>query len=1413
MKKLFISGKILVTYVSVFAILAVSILSVFTGVSFTASAENTEGETETTVSYPISGKYDADVKFLEGGISYTDPNPAEKTVVSDFTGFDTTFWLTAEGNGTAAKPFIIKTANQFAAVATNNLVYDANISTNLDISKFTIGEGNILDTTGIAFKVADNVKAFNMNNTEQAIDLSGDKTAAEVEAALKNAEPKSGLLWLSKGNFAGRFDGNGVTVYGLKGSQRTTSSYVEPNEGLFPKGAGADIRNLTVKNCYFVGDSAAVLIGSSKTADNILVQNCAIYNNVVVVTRNNSADTYGGVIVGSVFSSADTSYQNAPINLSNSLIYGNDIKHSKTVSQHSKEYDMQYGLFGNCSNKSGATVTDSIVLDSAPYTLIHGYNAFHNSTYTNVYTNMLDKTINNVCYASDGAKKLEYTTVITSNNDGTVLHKFDTATDGVNNNVNYQRTHEVGTLVKVSADAIKGANAKNVLTGLDWSKWTVNTNGYPTPKIYKVREYSAGEPWSGEVALFYTSGSGSSASPYIINTAEELALMMTTAKAGEYYALGADININDTSADNWTNNAKQWFTSNDMPAFEASLDGKGHTVSGIYYKGNQKGEYGGLIPVLGANSSVKNITIADSELGGNSKSVLGAVAGMVADNSPKVIKLDAINVKDTVKFDSAATSGGIVGKIGYSAVNITDCISETAGLFSSVTGQANVKRCVSVGAYPFATADCVKATNVYTDTNGLDVDGVTVLENSAMKGDAAANNMSGLKFGTQWATTGSYPAPTGVAASSNGEIGEVWSGEIATSFAGGTGTENDPYIIETAEQLARCVYNTEEGKKYKLAADIYLNDVNGNLWESKVGCNEWFNQRTVRNPNATGNGFVFDGDGYVVYGLYLNNTDGDEYYRAGLFPYLNEKGTIKNVGLSEAYLLGSLELEQEVIGGIVGMVYDWDVDIEMPTHSRSETERITKDPAYAVRIPVIENCFVDHTCYIQGRTVGGIIATTGGTFTMDNCIFTGSLKGVERDSTSGLIGNDWGFGSRIYHCVSIPLTCDRPAGGASNSDWRSTLEHWCTLAYKTYYFSLHRMYNTYFEKIANPKLFAGENAKTTMEGLDWEEEIGDGGTWRTVEGGTPVLTVFAKHRTAEELEKFSCIGFPTPSTTLSFSTGTSEVVVDDIVAPMYSKITLPTPTREGYNFKGWHTFSDLTYLYPYDYQPPRNLVLYAEWEAKGVLQNFENYPNTLWDCDDKVWELNKPGIKSGYKSEYVHKGGKSMHLLGTSSENTDLLLNYEDMLTEGQSYTMTFWLTTDNASNPATLLSLVHNSKPVYLDTEVASEPMAVATGLKVGEWVQYSYSFTAKTKWVSLRATGNSSLYFDDIMITPISGVVNLNNSMQTTGGSGAGANGLVSPNTSDSTVTVVALVSAIMICAVITVISRKNLVEVIED
>ena len=80
----------------------------------------------------------------------------------------------------------------------------------------------------------------------------------------------------------------------------------------------------------------------------------------------------------------------------------------------------------------------------------------------------------------------------------------------------------------------------------------------------------------------------------------------------------------------------------------------------------------------------------------------------------------------------------------------------------------------------------------------------------------------------------------------------VWDGTIADSYAGGAGTEADPYLIETPQQLARMVgydvltnytadvTNGSTGKYYKLTADIYLNDVTASDWYTKSGLNEWY---------------------------------------------------------------------------------------------------------------------------------------------------------------------------------------------------------------------------------------------------------------------------------------------------------------------------------------------------------------------------------------------------------------------------------------------------------------------------------------------------------------------------------------------------------------------------------------------
>lgn len=318
-----------------------------------------------------------------------------------------------------------------------------------------------------------------------------------------------------------------------------------------------------------------------------------------------------------------------------------------------------------------------------------------------------------------------------------------------------------------------------------------------------------------------------------------------------------------------------------------------------------------------------------------------------------------------------------------------------------------------------------------------------------------------------------------------------------------------------------------------------------------------------------------------------------------------------------------------------------------------------------------------------------------------------------------------------------------------------------------------------------------------MDGLDWDN------IWRVEEDGTPVLRVFDKPERSGSI--FSDKTFNIPTVSINFMTGTSDVEVAPITGKPYEKVNLPTPVRPGYVFTGWYSFSDITLPYPYEYFLSRDINLYAGWEKNSVIQDFESYTYSIYDCDiDNRWNYNRPGSRIGYNVNFAHKGTKSMQLLDNSAEPADLLLNYEERLTVGQTYQMTFWATTDKANNPATTISLVHNNYPDYLNTEVGVEPMVTLTGLTVGDWKQYSYNFTALTSWVSIRATGNSSLYFDDFIIEPTGTILENTNYIN---GDISG----ISPSTGDN-MTAAVLVVAIISCAVVLIISKKNTVEVID-
>ncbi|MBQ3714206.1 MAG: hypothetical protein II892_01305 [Fibrobacter sp.] len=113
----------------------------------------------------------------------------------------------------------------------------------------------------------------------------------------------------------------------------------------------------------------------------------------------------------------------------------------------------------------------------------------------------------------------------------------------------------------------------------------------------------------------------------------------------------------------------------------------------------------------------------------------------------------------------------------------------------------------------------------------------------------------------------------------------------------GNGTSDSPYLIETADdlwklsELACCdikLMSLYQNSHYKLIADIDLKASAKKPWV----------------PIYIGVWGVFDGDGHTVSGIYVDSTRKDDYtiIRGGLF--LNNFGTIKNLGIADSHIYG-----------------------------------------------------------------------------------------------------------------------------------------------------------------------------------------------------------------------------------------------------------------------------------------------------------------------------------------------------------------------------------------------------------------------------------------------------------------------------------------------------------------------------
>ncbi len=241
--------------------------------------------------------------------------------------------------------------------------------------------------------------------------------------------------------------------------------------------------------------------------------------------------------------------------------------------------------------------------------------------------------------------------------------------------------------------------------------------------------------------------------------------------------------------------------------------------------------------------------------------------------------------------------------------------------------------------------------------------------------------------------------------------GEVWDGKVATAFAGGRGTAEAPYLIANGAQLARfaAIVNGTDGMERntaacgKLTADILLNDTEGweNWNESTKGLNSW---TPIGSGSQSFTG-ILDGDGHSVSGIYINSTANYQ----GLVGYLEEGGTLQNLGVKASYIKGG-----NSVGGLCGR-NDGTVTNCYNAGSVTGTGDYVGGLCGGNGSGTVTNCY--NTGSVTGsKQVGGVCGENSGTVT--NCYNAGNVTGT-RDYVGGVCGYNEGTVSNCYNTGNV----------------------------------------------------------------------------------------------------------------------------------------------------------------------------------------------------------------------------------------------------------------------------------------------------------------------------------------------------------------------------------------------------------
>ena len=881
---------------------------------------------------------------------------------------------------------------------------------------------------------------------------------------------------------------------------------------------------------------------------------------------------------------------------------------------------------------------------------------------------------------------------------------------------------------------MRGESAKTSMSGLNYTNVYQTVEG-GTPKLKIFTSIDGKDIVSSKDADFFGEGAGTLKDPFIIKTVEHLRYVVESIDTkGKYYKLGNDIYVNNTKDANWlNNNPAVWYTVEaGAVKFQGHFDGAGHKIYGLY-KNDTPTQYDGtgaqwvnvgtaLFPYADPEATIRNVHIRDSYLVG--KGTVGGIVGnvMLGKESAR-IQFIACSVDESVTL-KGFTVGGILGASHSRGVDLTYCYSTAkmsntgpsnrlSGLIGDIWGAKASSLESYTTDYQVTFGSLVNTTALYSPVEQF---GVTVLDKNSMIGPAAKQNMDFSWDKVWYIEKGKTPqlkvVPYGAEESLyyEGKKGQVWSGKISTGFAGGDGTQKNPYLIETPEQLARIfAVQSSEFTYYKVMADLKLNDTSKANWEETAKM--WYaGQYYFRG--------VFDGNGHVVSGLYYRNENNNDNSWAGLFQAIGHSSTIKRIGVTQSKIINTGNAHTYA-AAICGYLEHW------------------RDRGYEnATAPVISECFADDSVYCEATAAAGILAATQTTVLIENCYFTGELTGSTY--SGAMIADNWagaGFGPILKGCYGATLDGDALGDGYGDKGFSDESVNNGT-AY---------MYNCYIAgatkssaiKALSVMYMKGHAAKDYMTAFDFDK------VWMTTESGTPVLRCFAN------AEKYASTRNP-KQVQISFG-NLGDAVVEPLYGyPGYTPISadeLPIPERRGFIFNGWHHFNPDGANFELTLFPNYDITLYANWTEVGFTQNFDAELDPKYDFNAGI-EIFKPGM-ADYNTKLVHSGWRSLRTIKDSAVDPEFLVSYQNKLIVGYEYEITFWMAAGEDGTSGKLYFEQSNYADVN-DVIVGYQEALNFSGLKAGEWKQYTVKVVANAPYLIVRAEKGTTLYFEDFEAIP---------------------------------------------------------------